>query len=226
MHGTLETLRCAQSDAEKRPSRGETEQAVRTLIRWAGEHPEREGLLDTPRRVVRAYEEWFEGYDQDPGEILQRTFEEVGGYDEIVVLRDIPFQSCCEHHMAPIQGTVHVGYLPRSRVVGISKLARVVDAYARRLQVQERFTAEIADTIDQVLKPRGVAVVVKATHACMSTRGVRKHGVSMVTSRMLGAFREDPATRQEFLTAIAQQERLETNEGLREVRHANRNKET
>jgi GTP cyclohydrolase I len=203
MHGTLETLWHAQSDAEKRPSRGEAEQAVRTLIRWAGEHPEREGLLDTPRRVVRAYEEWFEGYDQDPVEILQRTFEEVGGYDEIVVLRDIPFQSCCEHHMAAIQGTVHVGYLPRSRVVGISKLARVVDAYARRLQVQERLTAQIADTIDEVLKPRGVAVVVKATHACMSTRGVRKHGVSMVTSRMLGAFREDPATRQEFLTAIA-----------------------
>jgi GTP cyclohydrolase IA len=203
MHGTLETLWHAQSDAGKRPSRGEAEQAVRTLIRWAGEHPEREGLLDTPRRVVRAYEEWFEGYDQDPVEILQRTFEDVGGYDEIVVLRDIPFQSCCEHHMAAIQGTVHVGYLPRSRVVGISKLARVVDAYARRLQVQERLTAQIADTIDEVLKPRGVAVVVKATHACMSTRGVRKHGVSMVTSRMLGAFREDPATRQEFLTAIA-----------------------
>src|SRR5215213_1808303 len=147
MHGTLETLRCAQSDAEKRPSRGEAEQAVRTLIRWAGEHPEREGLLDTPRRVVRAYEEWFEGYGQDPEEILQRTFEDVGGYDEIVVLRDIPFQSCCEHHMAAIQGTVHVGYLPRSRVVGISKLARVVDAYARRLQVQERLTVQIADTM-------------------------------------------------------------------------------
>ena len=203
MHGTLETLWHAQSDAGKRPNRGEAEQAVRTLIRWAGEHPEREGLLDTPRRVVRAYEEWFKGYDQDPVEILQRTFEDVGGYDEIVVLRDIPFQSCCEHHMAAIQGTVHVGYLPRSRVVGISKLARVVDAYARRLQVQERLTAQIADTIDEVLKPHGVAVVVKATHACMSTRGVRKHGASMVTSRMLGAFREDPATRQEFLTAIA-----------------------
>jgi len=203
MHGTLETLRYAQLDAERRPSRGETEQAVRTLIRWAGEHPEREGLFETPARVVRAYEEWFEGYGQDPVEILQRTFEEVGGYDEIVVLRDIPFQSCCEHHMAAIQGTVHVGYLPRSRVVGISKLARVVDAYARRLQVQERLTAQIADTIDEVLKPRGVVVVVKATHACMSTRGVRKHGVSMVTSRMLGAFREDPATRQEFLIAIA-----------------------
>src|SRR4051812_31531501 len=176
MHGTLETLRRTQPHTEKRPSRGEAEQAVRTLIRWAGEHPEREGLLDTPRRVVRAYEEWFEGYGQDPVEILQRTFEDVGGYDEIVVLRDIPFQSCCEHHMAAIQGTVHVGYLPRSRVVGISKLARVVDAYARRLQVQERLTAQIADTIDEVLKPRGVAVVVKATHACMSTRGVRGAG--------------------------------------------------
>jgi len=203
MHGTLETLWHAQSDAEKRPSRGEAEQAVRTLIRWAGEHPEREGLLDTPRRVVRAYEEWFEGYDQDPVEILQRTFEEVGGYDEIVVLRDIPFQSCCEHHMAAIRHRAR--RLPASEpcFVGISKLARVVDAYARRLQVQERLTAQIADTIDEVLKPRGVAVVVKATHACMSTRGVRKHGASMVTSRMLGAFREDPATRQEFLTAIA-----------------------
>src|SRR4051794_37873395 len=176
MHGTLETLRRTQPHTEKRPSRAEAEQAVRTLIRWAGEHPEREGLLDTPGRVVRAYEEWFEGYGQDPVEILQRTFEEVGGYDEIVVLRDIPFQSCCEHHMAAIQGIVHVGYLPRSRVVGISKLARVVDAYARRLQVQERLTAQIADTIDEVLKPRGVAVVVKATHACMSTRGVRGAG--------------------------------------------------
>src|SRR5215207_4142369 len=203
MHGTLETLRCAQSDAEKRPSRGEAEQAVRTLIRWAGEHPEREGLFETPARVVRAYEEWFEGYGQNPVEILQRTFEEVGGYDDLVVLRDIPFQSCCEHHMAAIQGVVHVGYLPRDRVVGISKLARVVDAYARRLQVQERLTAQIANTIDEVLKPRGVGVIIKATHGCMATRGVRKHGVSMVTSRMLGAFREDPAARQEFLTAIA-----------------------
>src|SRR5215218_7992169 len=203
MHGTFKLSQSTQTAIEGRPSRDEAEEAVRTLIRWAGEHPDREGLLDTPRRVVRAYGEWFEGYGQDPVEILQRTFEEVGGYDEIVVLRDIPFQSCCEHHMAAIQGTVHVGYLPRSRVVGISKLARVVDAYARRLQVQERLTAQIADTIDEVLKPRGVAVVIKATHACMSTRGVRKHAVSMVTSRMLGAFREDPATRQEFLAAIA-----------------------
>ncbi len=181
----------------------DVQQAVRTLIRWAGDDPDREGLLDSPRRVARAWREYARGYEEDPATHLSRTFEEVGGYDEIVVLRDIPFQSCCEHHMAAIQGTVHVGYLPRSRVVGISKLARVVDAYARRLQVQERLTAQIADTIDDVLKPRGVAVVVKATHACMSTRGVRKHGVSMVTSRMLGAFHEDPATRQEFLTAIA-----------------------
>src|SRR5215212_3920526 len=167
MHGTLETLWHAQSDAEKRPSRGEAEQAVRTLIRWAGEHPDREGLLDTPERVVRAYEEWFEGYDQDPADMLRRTFEEVGGYNDIVVLRDIPFESCCEHHMASIRGTVHVGYLPRDRVVGISKLARVVDAFAHRLQVQERLTAQIADTIEEVLKPRGVGVIVKATHGCM-----------------------------------------------------------
>lgn len=146
---------------------------------------------------------WFGGYGQDPSEILQRTFEEVGGYDDIVVLRDIPFESCCEHHMAAIRGTVHVGYLPRDRVVGISKLARVVDAFARRLQVQERLTAQIANTIDEVLKPRGVGVIVKATHGCMATRGVRKHGVSMVTSRMLGTFRDDPAARQEFLIAIA-----------------------
>jgi GTP cyclohydrolase I len=186
-----------------RPSREVAEEAVRTLIRWAGEVPGREGLVDTPARVVRAYEEWFAGYDQDPAEMLRRTFEEVGGYDEMVILRDIPFQSCCEHHMAAIAGTVHVGYLPHDRVVGISKLARVVEAYARRLQVQERLTAQIAGTIEQVLKPRGVGVIVKATHACMSTRGVRKHGVSMVASRMIGAFRDDPATRQEFLSAIA-----------------------
>ena len=205
MHGTLarlHTLQSDQSDFSDRPSRAEAEEAVRTLIRWAGEAPEREGLADTPARVVRAYEEWFGGYEQDPAEMLQRTFDEVGGYDEIIVLRDIPFQSCCEHHLAAIQGTIHVGYLPRNRVVGISKLARVVDAFARRLQVQERLTAQIADTINEVLNPRGVAVIVRATHACMSTRGVRKHGVSMVTSRMLGAFRDDPATRQEFLMAV------------------------
>jgi GTP cyclohydrolase I len=202
MHGTIEQFRFV-NETLPRPSREAAEEAVRTLIRWAGEAPGREGLVDTPARVVRAYEEWFAGYEQDPAEMLQRTFEEIGGYDEMVVLRDIPFQSCCEHHMAAIEGTVHVGYLPHDRVVGISKLARVVEAYARRLQVQERLTAQIPDTIDTVLRPRGVGVIVKATHACITTRGVRKHGVSMVTSRMLGAFRDDAATRQEFLSAVA-----------------------
>jgi GTP cyclohydrolase I len=202
MHGTSAKLPI-ETDSPSRPSRHAAEEAVRTLIRWAGDDPEREGLVDTPERVTRAYAEWFEGYDLDPAAILQRTFEEVGGYDEMVVLRDIPFESCCEHHMAAIQGTVHIGYLPGNRVVGISKLSRVVDAFAHRLLVQERLTAQIADTIDEVLKPRGVGVIVKGTHACMSSRGVRKHGVSMVTSRMLGAFRDDPATRQEFLAALA-----------------------
>jgi GTP cyclohydrolase IA len=202
MYGPREQFRCIENDSASRPSREAAEEAVRTLIRWAGEIPAREGLLDTPARVVRAYEEWFEGYEQDPVEMLQRTFEEVGGYDDIVVLRDIPFESCCEHHMAAIRGIVHIGYLPRGRVVGISKLARVVDAFAHRLQVQERLTAQIADALEAVLEPRAVGVVIKATHACMTTRGVRKHGVSMVTSRMLGAFRDDPATRHEFLTAI------------------------
>jgi GTP cyclohydrolase IA len=202
MHGTLTKLP-VQTEIAERPDRDAAEAAVRTLIRWAGEDPSREGLVDTPARVVRAYAEWFEGYTQDPAGILQRTFEEVGGYRDIVVLRDIPFESCCEHHMAAISGTVHVGYLPNGRVVGISKLARVVDAFARRLQVQERLTAQIANTIEDVLAPRGVGVIINATHACMSTRGVRKHGASMVTSRMLGAFRDDPAVRQEFLAALA-----------------------
>jgi GTP cyclohydrolase IA len=202
MHGTLEILDNTRHGPDARPTRSEAEEAVRTLIRWAGEAPGREGLADTPARVVRAYEEWFEGYDQDPAEILKRTFEEVGGYDEMVVLRDIPFQSCCEHHMAAIEGVAHVGYLPHDRVVGISKLARVVEAYSRRLQVQERLTAQIADTIAEVLKPRGVGVIIQASHACMTTRGVRKHGVDLVTSRMLGAFRNDAATRHEFLTAV------------------------
>jgi GTP cyclohydrolase IA len=185
-----------------RPSREETEAAVRTLIRWAGDDPDREGLRATPSRVVRAYEEWFSGYKDDPSDYLKRTFEETGGYDEVVVLRDIRFESHCEHHIAPIIGRVHIGYLPRNRVVGISKLARLVEVYARRLQIQEKLTAEIAACLDAVLNPHGVAVVTEATHQCMTTRGVHKPGVSMVTSRMLGVFRDHAETRQEFLAAI------------------------
>ena len=185
-----------------RPSRGEAEAAVRTLIRWAGEDPDREGLLATPQRVARAYEEWFGGYQVDPREFLQRTFEEVAGYDEVVVLKNIRFESHCEHHMAPIIGRVHVGYLPRKRVVGISKVARLVDAYAKRMQIQERMTAEIAGCLDAVLKPYGVAVVVEGAHQCMTTRGAHKSDVTMTTSRMLGVFRTQPQTRQEFFTAI------------------------
>jgi GTP cyclohydrolase I len=185
-----------------RPSRSEAEAAVRTLIRWAGDDPKREGLLGTPGRVARAYEEWFAGYFEDPREYLKRTFEEVGGYDEIVLLRDIRFESHCEHHIAPIIGRVHIGYLPRNRVVGISKLARLVEVYAKRLQVQEKMTAEIAACIDSVLKPHGVAVVVEGVHECMTTRGVHKSDVSMVTSRMLGVFRDHAETRNEFFSAI------------------------
>jgi GTP cyclohydrolase I len=185
-----------------RPTREEAEEAVRTLLRWAGDDPAREGLLDTPGRVARAYGEWFRGYDEDPEADLQRTFEEVEGYDEMVVLRDIRFESYCEHHLAPIIGKAHVGYMPTNRVVGISKLARVVDSYAKRLQVQEKMTAQIANAIATVLQPKGVAVVIEAEHQCMSTRGVHKPGVSMVTSTMLGVFREDPSTRREFLAAI------------------------
>jgi GTP cyclohydrolase IA len=185
-----------------RPSRAEAEDAVRTLIRWAGDDPDREGLRGTPARVARAYEEWFAGYFEDPREYLRRTFEEVAGYDEIVLLRDIRFESHCEHHIAPIIGRVHIAYMPRNRVVGISKLARLVDVYAKRLQVQEKMTAEIAACVDSVLKPYGVAVVVEGAHECMTTRGVHKSDVSMVTSRMLGVFRDNPETRQEFLSAI------------------------
>jgi GTP cyclohydrolase I len=185
-----------------RPSRREAEEAVRTLLRWAGDDPAREGLKDTPRRVVSAYEEYFAGYEQDPVAYLQRTFEEVEGYDEMVVLRDISFESHCEHHLAPIIGRAHVGYLPKDRVVGISKLARVVEAYAKRLQVQEKMTAQIATTIQDVLQPSGVAVVIEAAHQCMTTRGVHKRGVTMVTSTMLGSFREDEKTRREFLAVI------------------------
>ncbi len=178
------------------------EEAVRTLLRWAGEDPKREGLLETPKRVAEAYRDWFSGYTIDPREYLQRTFEEMAGYDEMVVLRDIEFESHCEHHMAPIIGRAHVGYLPTSKVVGISKLARVVDVFARRFQVQEKMTAEIARCINDVLKPRGVGVVIEAVHECMTTRGVHKRGVSMITSKMLGSFRSDARTRSEFLTFI------------------------
>lgn len=185
-----------------RPTREEAEAAVLTLLRWTGDDPAREGLLDTPKRVAKAYEEWFGGYAVDPVEMLKRTFDETDGYDEMVLLRDIRFVSHCEHHMAPIVGRAHVAYLPLNRVVGISKLARVVNAYARRLQIQERLTAQIANTINDVLEPKGVAVVIEAEHGCMTSRGVNTHGAMMVTSRMLGAFRDDASTRREFLTMI------------------------
>jgi len=184
-------------------SREQAEDAIRVLLRWAGEDPNREGLLDTPKRVVKAYGDWFSGYQEEPREFLARTFEEVAGYDEMIVLRDIEFESHCEHHMAPIIGRAHVGYLPAGKVVGISKLARVVETYARRFQVQEKMTAQIARCIQDVLQPIGVAVVVEAKHQCMTTRGVHKTGVSMVTSKMLGSFRTDPMTRAEFLDVIA-----------------------
>jgi GTP cyclohydrolase IA len=183
-------------------SRRAAEAAVRTLLRWAGDDPAREGLRDTPQRVIDAYRDWFSGYQIDPAAYLRRTFEEVGGYDEMIVLRDITFESHCEHHIAPMIGRVHIGYLPANKVVGISKLARVVDGYARRLQVQEKLTAQIADCIAEVLKPRGVGVVVDAAHECMTTRGVHKRSVSMVTSRMNGSFRSDARTRAEFLSFI------------------------
>ncbi len=189
-------------NAPTRPAREEAEEAVRTLLKWAGDDPTREGLRDTPRRVARAFEEWFSGYAIDPTAYLKRTFEEVEGYDEMVLLKDIDFESHCEHHLAPIIGKAHVGYLPTNRVVGISKLARVVEAFAKRLQVQEKMTAQIADCITEVLEPLGVAVVIEATHQCMTTRGVHKPGVTMVTSRMTGAFRDNPATRREFLAVI------------------------
>ncbi|HZC55593.1 MAG TPA: GTP cyclohydrolase I FolE [Xanthobacteraceae bacterium] len=194
--------KAAEREKSVRPSREQAESAVRTLIQWAGDDPDREGLRSTPARVVRAYEEWFSGYNDDPREYLKRTFEETGGYDEVVVLRDIRFESHCEHHMCPVIGRVHIGYLPRNRVVGISKLARLVEVYARRLQIQEKMTAEIASCLETVLKPHGVAVVTEATHQCMTTRGVHKPGVTMVTSRMLGVFRNNAETRQEFLSAV------------------------
>jgi GTP cyclohydrolase IA len=187
---------------DEKPSREQAEAAVRTLLRWAGDDPAREGLLETPKRVATAFGDWFSGYAEDPRAYLARTFEEVAGYDEMIVLRDIQFESHCEHHMAPIIGRAHVGYLPDGKVVGISKLARVVEAYARRLQVQEKLTAQIADCIHDVLQPRGVGVVIEAAHECMTTRGVHKRGVSMITSSMLGSFREDARTRAEFLQFI------------------------
>ncbi len=193
---------CAAPAALPRPSRTEAEEAIRTLLRWAGDDPTREGLADTPARVARAYEDWFSGYAEDPHEYLLRTFEEVEGYDEMIVLKDIRFESHCEHHLAPIIGRAHIGYLPDNKVVGISKLARVVEAFARRLQVQEKMNAQIANCIQSVLEPKGVAVVIEATHQCMTTRGVHKPGVTMVTSTMLGEFRKNPLTRREFLSVI------------------------
>jgi GTP cyclohydrolase I len=194
----LDRARASQSEIQ-RPSRAEVEQAVRTIIRWTGEDPERDGLRETPSRVTRSFEEFFSGYGQDPVEILKKTFEEIEGYDEMIVLRGIRFESHCEHHMAPIIGQAWVAYIPNGRVVGISKLARVVDVYARRLQIQEKMTAQIANTINDVLEPQGVGVIIKASHHCMTTRGVHKPDTDLVTSRMLGCFRDNGLTRQEFL---------------------------
>ena len=185
-----------------RPSRKQAEEAVSTLLLWAGEDPQREGLIDTPKRVALAYEDWFSGYKDDPVRYLRRTFEEVDGYDEMIVLRNIEFESHCEHHMAPIIGKAHIGYLPDTKVIGISKLARVVEAFARRFQVQEKMTAQIANCIEDVLKPKGVGVVIEAVHQCMTTRGIHKSNVSMVTSQMVGSFRKDARTRAEFLRMI------------------------
>ncbi|MGX1170168.1 GTP cyclohydrolase I FolE [Bradyrhizobium sp. DASA03005] len=194
----LERVAVAQAPSD-RPDKAEVEQAIRTMIRWAGDDPERDGLRETPDRVARAFEEYFSGYAQDPTEILQKTFEEIEGYDEMIVLRGVRFESHCEHHMAPIVGRAWVAYIPQGRVVGISKLARVVDVYAKRLQIQEKMTAQIANTINDVLKPEGVGVIIKATHHCMTTRGAHKPGTDLVTSRMLGVFRDNALTRQELL---------------------------
>ena len=199
---TKRTRSDAGKQSVKRPTRDEAEDAVRTLLRWAGDDPNRQGLLETPSRVVRAYEEWFHVYAEDPYELLQKTFEETEGYDEMVVLKDIPFSSHGEHHMAPIIGQAHVAYLPTNKVVGISKLARLVEVYAKRLQIQEKMTAEIANALQDILQPKGVAVVIEASHECITTRGINKLGVNMVTSRMLGAFRDNSSTRREFLAVI------------------------
>ncbi|RUO99731.1 GTP cyclohydrolase I FolE [Hyphomicrobium sp.] len=189
-------------NSDNKPTRADVENAVKTIIRWSGDDPTRDGLIETPARVTKAFEEWFRGYGEDPETILDKTFEEIEGYDEMIVLRGIRFESHCEHHMAPIIGRAWVAYIPNGRVVGISKLARVVDAYAKRLQIQEKMTAQIANTIQNVLHPQGVAVVLKAEHHCMTTRGVHKPGTDMVTSRMLGVFRDSPITRQEFLAMV------------------------
>ncbi|HXD43888.1 MAG TPA: GTP cyclohydrolase I FolE [Pseudolabrys sp.] len=194
----LDRARLSHAEAD-RPDRADVEAAIRTIIRWTGDDPARDGLIETPARVARAFEEYFAGYAQNPVEILQKTFEEIEGYDEMIVLRGIRFESHCEHHMAPIVGQAWVAYVPNGRVVGISKLARVVEVYAKRLQIQEKMTAQIANTINDVLKPQGVGVIIKASHHCMTTRGVHKPDSDLVTSRMLGCFRDNPATRQEFL---------------------------
>jgi GTP cyclohydrolase IA len=207
MDANVLTLEMEAGRASKRvlahgPDRAAVEDAFRTIIRWTGDDPERDGLIETPARVARAFEEFFAGYGQDPTSLLQKTFEEIEGYDDMIVLRGIRFESHCEHHLAPIIGQAWVAYVPNGRVVGISKLARLVEAYARRLQIQERMTAQIANTINDVLKPQGVGVILRATHHCMTTRGVHKHGTDLVTSRMLGCFRNNPLTRQEFLTMV------------------------
>jgi GTP cyclohydrolase I len=197
----------ARMTSDKKPTRADVEAAFKTIIRWTGDDPTRDGLKETPSRLTRAYEEYFRGYDEDPEAILQKTFEEIEGYDEMIVLRGIRFESHCEHHMAPIIGRAWVAYIPRGRVVGISKLARVVNAYAKRLQIQEKMTAQIANTIQKVLEPEGVAVVLKAEHQCMTTRGVHKPGTDLVTSRMLGAFRDNAITRQEFLAIVTEDQK-------------------
>jgi GTP cyclohydrolase I len=202
IHNPSGPIETSKASAEPRPSREEAEAAVRTLLRWSGDNPGREGLRDTPARVVRSYEEFFNGYATDPVELLARSFEETDGYDEMVVLRDIRLESHCEHHMVPIIGRAHIAYLPAGRVVGISKLARVLEVYSKRLQIQEKLTAQVANTISEVLKPKGVAVVIEASHQCMTTRGVHTPGVTMVTSHMLGAFRDNASTRREFLALI------------------------
>lgn len=190
------------NDSKNKPSMEEAQEAVRTLIRWAGDDPTREGLLDTPKRVVKSFSEFFRGYETNPEEILKRTFSEVEGYDEMIVLRDINFSSHCEHHMVPFTGRVHVAYIPKDKVLGISKIARLVDVYAKRLQIQEKMTSQIANTLNDLLGPQGVAVVVEASHMCMTMRGVQKPGTMMQTSQLLGIFRSDPRTRQEFFSLL------------------------